>query len=199
MKLLIATTNPGKYQEISEIFGGLTIDLLNLAHLDEDTQVDENGTSYKENAQIKARHFFEKTGIPTIGEDSGIVVEALKDELGMHTRRWGAGAQASDEEWINHFMKVMKNHPDNRKAKFISHMYYIDSDNEYHVVGETHGVITDELEAPLYHGLPLSSCFRPDGLEKVYSALTEQQKNQVSHRGKAGKQMHDFLKQLLDD
>lgn len=199
MKLLIATSNPGKFNEISEVLADLMIDLICLKDLGVDIQVEEDGQTYKDNARIKAEHFHKVTGLPTLGEDSGIVVEALADQLGIHTRRWGAGHEASDQEWIDHFMNVMQDHPDNRGAKFISHMYFIDGNSEHHVVGETHGIITAELEAPIYEGLPLSSCFRPEGKEKVYSQLTEQEKNSVSHRGKAGKQMLDFLKSLFHD
>lgn len=197
MQILIATSNPGKFKEISEIFKDLEAELLSLKHIGNHDQVEENGTTYKENAKIKAEHFHKLTGLPTIGEDSGIIVEALKDQLGLHTRRWGAGHEASDQEWIDHFMNVMQGFPDNRSAKFISHMYFIDGNEEMHVVGETHGIITPTLEAPLYEGLPLSSCFKPEGLEKVYSSLTEDEKNSVSHRGKAGKQMYEYLKSRI--
>lgn len=197
MKLLIATSNPGKFQEIKEILQVLDLDLLNLKDLGVDIQVEENGATYKENARIKAEYFFEKTNIPTIGEDSGIVVEALQDQLGIHTRRWGAGQNATDQQWIDHFLDVMRNYPEQRSAKFISHMYYIDGKSHKHVVGETLGTITDALEAPLYQGLPLSSCFKPDGSPKVYSALTENEKNRISHRGKAGRQMFEFLKETF--
>jgi XTP/dITP diphosphohydrolase len=199
MQLLIATSNPGKFKEISEVFNNLSVELLNLKDLGVDSQVEENGSSYKENARIKAAHFHEITGLPTLGEDSGIVVEALKDELGMHTRRWGAGAEASDQEWIDHFMSVMQNHPDNRGAKFFSHMYFINGNTEHHVIGETLGLITPELEAPIYEGLPLSSCFKPEGKDKVYSAMSEDEKNEISHRGEAAWQMLDYLKSFFDE
>lgn len=199
MKLLIATSNPGKFKEISEVLKHLNLDLNSLATLNISDQVEEDGSSYFENAKIKAEAAHNLTKLPTLGEDSGIVVEALANELGMHTRRWGAGPTATDQEWIDHFMKVMQAFPTpgQRKAKFISHMYFTDGQNIFDVVGETEGIITSELEADLYPGLPLSSCFKPNGLTKVYSALTEEEKNSVSHRGKAGKQMAEYLSSLL--
>jgi XTP/dITP diphosphohydrolase len=198
MQLLIATSNPGKFQEISEILSSLNVELICLRDLGVETQVNEDGDTYKANAKIKAAHFHELTGLPTIGEDSGILVDALEDQLGLHTRRWGAGSEASDEEWIEYFMKEMNQYPENRGAKFVSHMYFINGGDEHHVAGEAKGFITKDLEAPIYNGLPLSSCFRPEGHDKVYSALTEEEKNTVSHRGKAGAQMHDYLSELLD-
>ena len=81
-----------------------------------------------------------------------------------------------------------------RGAKFVCCSAIIDEEDKEHLFrGETPGFITNGLEAPLYAGLPLSSCFKPVGLDKVYSALTPGEKNTVSHRGKAMKQVHDWL------
>ncbi len=199
MTLFIATSNEGKFREMSEVFARLSVELQSLATLGITDQVEEDGSSYKDNARIKASYFHNRTGLPTLGEDSGIVVDALAGQLGMHTRRWGAGADASDEEWLDHFMRVMEEHqePEQRTAKFISHMCFMDGEEEIHVVGQTHGLITHEVEAPLYSGLPLSSVFKPIGQTKVYSALSEDEKNEVSHRGKAGRKMCEYLKQYF--
>ncbi len=72
---------------------------LNDEHITED--VEENGETYEENAIIKAEFFGRLTSLPTIADDSGILVDALEGELGVKTRRWGAGAQASDDEWLS--------------------------------------------------------------------------------------------------
>ena len=131
----------------------------------------------------------------TIAEDSGILVDALAGELGIKTRRWGAGEKATDQEWIDYFLKRMSDvSSQNRGAKFVCCSAIIDLHGQEHMFrGETPGIITQNLEAPIYEGLPLSSCFRPIGFDQVYSALTLQQKNAVSHRGKAMKQVHDWL------
>jgi XTP/dITP diphosphohydrolase len=200
-KLLIATTNPGKFSEIKEVIGDLELDLYFLRH-DEFTEkmqqdfFEETGETFEENAEQKAVHYHELIGFPTIGEDSGIIVDALRGELGVKTRRWGAGEHATDEEWIDHFMKVMKDIPEQeRSAKFVSCAAFIDGPGEIVMFrGETKGIITHELEAPLRRGIPLSSCFRPVGCDKVYSALSEKEKNRLSHRGKA---FHELKKYLL--
>ena len=200
-KLLIATTNLGKFSEIKEVIGDLDFDLYHL-HKEEFASVlqgdhfEETGETFEENAEAKASHYHELLGMPTIGEDSGIIVDALRGELGVKTRRWGAGADASDEEWIAHFMKVMKDVPEaERGARFVCCAAFIDGPAELVMFrGETEGVITHELEAPLRQGIPLSSCFKPIGCDKVYSSLSEQEKNQLSHRGKA---FHELRKYLL--
>lgn len=200
-KLLIATTNLGKFSEIKEVIGDLDFDLYHLhkdkfADILQDDHFEETGETFEENAEAKAAHYHELLGMPTIGEDSGIIVDALKGELGVKTRRWGAGAEASDEEWIAHFMKIMKDIPEaERGARFVCCAAFIDGPAELVMFrGETEGIITHELEAPLRPGIPLSSCFKPIGCEKVYSSLSEQEKNRLSHRGKA---FHELRKYLL--
>jgi XTP/dITP diphosphohydrolase len=199
-KLLIATTNLGKFSEIKEVIGNLNFDLYHLHHEEfasvlEGDHFEENGETFEENAEAKASHYHELLGMPTIGEDSGIIVDALQGELGVKTRRWGAGAKATDEEWIEHFMKVMKDIPENkRRARFVCCAAFIDGPGELVLFrGETEGVITHKIEAPLRHGIPLSSCFRPIGCDKVYAALSESEKNRLSHRGKAFNELRKYL------
>lgn len=198
-KLLIATTNIGKFGEIKEVIGDLDLELYHLHFEDFAKEMavddfDETGETFEENAEQKAVHYHELFGMPTIGEDSGIIVDALRGELGVKTRRWGAGAKASDEEWIEHFMKVMEDQEE-RSARFVCCAAFIDGPGEVVMFrGETEGKITRELEAPLMPGIPLSSCFKPKGCDKVYSALSEAEKNKLSHRGKA---FHELKKHLL--
>lgn len=198
IQLLVGTTNPGKIKEISAVLKNIPVQLITPLDLGITDDVIESGSTYQENALIKA-NFYSKAskGIPTLGEDSGIVIDALQDQLGVHTRRWGAGATATDSEWIDYFMNAMQAFPEpaERTAKFVSHISLIIDGQEHHFYGETHGVITPTIEAPLYPGLPLSSVFKPNGFSKVYTALGEDQKNQISHRGKSIAQVLDFLKQ----
>ncbi len=154
----------------------------------------EHGETYRDNAIIKAAHYFELARVPTLADDSGIVIDALKNELGVQTRRWGAGADASDQEWIDFFLKRMETET-NKQATFICCLAYIDASGETHIFeGECKGVITKTLEASYLPGLPISACFKPDGYDTVYSAMSVEQKNSVSHRGQALQKLHDFLR-----
>ncbi|MDD5041799.1 MAG: non-canonical purine NTP pyrophosphatase [Candidatus Peribacteraceae bacterium] len=132
-------------------------------------------------------------GLPTVADDSGIIVEALKDELGIHTRRWGAGPEATDSEWIAHFLKRMKEEQ-NRRAAFVCVLAYVDPlGATYTFEGRCEGIITPALEADYLPGLPISACFQPEGHSHVFSALTVEQKNSTSHRGKAAQKLRDYL------
>lgn len=155
----------------------------------------EDGETFRDNAFKKARYFWNKTGLTTVAEDSGIIVDALKGELGVKTRRWGAGEDATDEEWIKYFMEKMGPYvADERGAKFCCAACLIDDDGrEYFFEGETMGRISEELMAPVLPGLPLSSCFIPEGYEQVYAALGHEEKNKISHRGKAIQSLRKFL------
>jgi XTP/dITP diphosphohydrolase len=198
-ELLVATRNPGKFREIMEVFcgadgfEGLAFECIFLGDLNMDANdFVEDGKTFAENACKKARYFAEKTGMMALAEDSGLMVEALEGELGVQTRRWGAGEEASDEEWINYFMERM-GREGNREARFVCSACLVGDDLEEYFEGETSGVITKKLMAPILTGLPLSSCFLPEGCDKVYAALGTEEKNKISHRGKAIKAVREFL------
>ena len=200
MKLLIATGNPGKFEEISAVLSGLPLSLLSL----EDVTVDssglvEDGETYRENAYKKAIYFAGQTGLPTLADDSGIMVNVLKGELGIKTRRWGAGENATDREWIDYSLNRMKEAKD-RTAKFICQMCLVNGKGDilFESYGETKGQITEELLAPIKPGIPLSSCFIVDGHDKVHSAMSIEEKNEISHRGKAAGQIRKYLETNLD-
>lgn len=198
-ELLVATKNPGKFREISEALNGAPFKLVFLADLlIEDRDFVEDGLTFEENAEKKARYYFGKIGTLTLAEDSGIFVDALDGELGVKTRRWGAGEKASDQEWIDYFMKRMSGvSTDKRGAKFACYACVAGDlgGKEFikHFSGETFGKITEILEVPIKPGIPLSSCFKPEGFDKVYAALSAEEKNKISHRGKAMAQVKDFL------
>lgn len=180
-------------QEMREALDGLGLELLDLSHVPTISVPEETGTTYRENAVIKAKHFFDATGHPTVADDSGIVIDALKGELGVQTRRWGAGPDATDEEWIDYFLKRMKKEQ-NKRATFLCTLAHVDHQGQVHVFeGTCDGTITDALEADYLPGLPISACFRPDGEEYVFSALKTEQKNRTSHRGRALRQLREFL------
>ena len=191
---LLATSNKGKIIEIRECLADVDTELLSPYDLSEvPSQPRETEDTFEGNAIQKAKYYFDATGIPCIADDSGILVEALSEELGIHTRRWGAGPEANDEEWIAYFLDRMKREG-NKRARFTCVIALIEEDETLHTFeGHCDGVITKELEADYLPGLPISACFRPDGYDKVFSALTVEEKNSVSHRGKAVMAMKKFL------
>ena len=196
MQLLIGTNNAGKVIEIGEALANLPITIITPKKLEIAEAPPETGSTFEENAILKAKFFHERSGLPTVADDSGIIVEALQNELGLHTRRWGAGPDASDQEWIAYFLNRMKKEK-NKRARFVCVLAYVDQSGEVRTFeGDCDGVITDTLEAGYLHGLPISGCFKPDGYDRVFSALSIDQKNSTSHRGKAAQKFATFLHEL---
>lgn len=194
--LLIATGNQGKFKEIASALSGLSYGFKSLKDLGpEVSQIDELGSTYEANARQKAAVFFERTGWLTLGEDSGLEIEALAGELGVTTRRWGAGESATDEAWLSFFLNRMKDFTsEQRTARFVCcAALHVAPEEAYVFWGETRGTITFEPEAPLLPGLPLSSVFKPEGFDRVYAALSAEEKNQISHRGQAVGAVRSFL------
>lgn len=192
-KILLATSNLGKQKEILSALLPLPgFQMLSLTDIGGALKVSETGKNYEENALLKATAYFAKTGIPTVAEDSGMEVEALQGELGHNTRRWGAGEKAHDEEWLAYFMERMAREK-NRNARFVCHAVYLNEKGPQHFEGECLGVITEAIEGPLLPGIPLSAVFKPIGHDLVYSAMTETEKNKLSHRGKAMKALREWL------
>ncbi len=195
-KILISTHNFGKFKELMEVLEDLPFKFVSLndEHIKED--VEENGNTYEENAIIKAEFFGRLTGLPTIADDSGIIVNAFDGELGVKTRRWGAGATANDEEWLNFFLHRMA-FEENRKAEFISAVaFYRPNEETLTFRGECKGTILSEPQVDLEPGIPLSAVFLPEGKNKVFSALSKNEKNAISHRGKAIRQCCNYLMKL---
>lgn len=193
MDLVIGTSNAGKIFEIREALRGLPISLLIPQELGIHDAPHEEGTSFTTNARQKAWFYAARTGKPTVADDSGILVEAMREELGIHTRRWGPGSAASDEEWIADFLKRMSKEQ-NRRAKFLCTLCYIDHEKvEHYFTGDCSGTITQTLESSFLPGLPISACFKPDGSDVVYAAMKIEQKNYTSHRGKALLQFRTYL------
>jgi XTP/dITP diphosphohydrolase len=231
-KLLIATHNPGKFKEIVALFEGLnlflkdgaklkskksSVEFVSLSDLGVTEDYEEVGESFEENALGKARFYSKLTGLAAVADDSGLFVNALKGELGVKTRRWGAGKSASDAQWLVFFMDRLKEEED-RSASFVCAAALampeesVEEDSsrvgkkdrvifpafEKVFFGEIEGVITKTIEGPLYPGIPVSSVFIPVGADRVFTLMTKGEKNRFSHRGAAFAQVLEELKSKLN-
>jgi XTP/dITP diphosphohydrolase len=193
-KILVATRNQGKFRGLKDSLGDLPFNFVSLA--DEKVEGDpvEDGQNYEENAIKKADFFGQKTGLTTLADDSGIVVEALRGELGVKTRRWGAGHEATDKEWLDFFLKRMGIEK-NRSAIFVCVVALYEPNQKTKIFrAETKGVLLEKPQTEIEAGIPLSSVFLPEGQAKVYSALSKEEFVVISHRGKAARLCADYLR-----
>lgn len=196
MRLLIATGNPGKKKELLEAFvsfGLENVEVVGLDEVDVTGEPDENAATFEENAKIKAEFFGKQSRMLTLGEDSGLVIEAFPEKFGVRTRR-ELNAK-NDAEWMEKFLELMTGAP-TRRATFFSATAVWDPATGKCVsfLGSTSGEILDKPQTEFEPGIPVSSVFVADGQKKVYSALSRDKKNQISHRGKSVRQLVEFLR-----
>ncbi len=199
MKILLATGNNGKRNEMVEAFRvhgiGEDTQFLSLKDLGRTEDPEETGKTFEENALLKAKFFADLTGLPSIGEDSGLILDAYPEKFGLRTRR--EIPEKEDQAWLDAFLKILAGET-NRKATFYSSMAYFDpqSGQEFVCLGECSGVITEKPETEMEPGIPVSSVFIPDGHEVVYSAMSKEEKNAISHRGWSAHAMAEFLRTI---
>ncbi len=199
MKILLATGNEGKMREMIEAFRvhGLSesIEFASLKDLGRTEDPEETGATFEENALLKAKFFANLTGLPSIGEDSGLILDACPEKFGLRTRR--EIPEKEDGAWLTAFLNLLEGET-NRKATFYSSMAYFDPETgkEFVCIGECSGVITEQPETEMEPGIPVSAVFIPDGHDKVYSAMSKEEKNTVSHRGWSAQKMGVFLRTL---
>ena len=193
-QLLIATGNPGKAKELVEALGTLSdkYEFVSLKDLPPVDDVEEDGETFEANALIKAKYFATTHNIPAVADDSGFILDAFPDRFGLKTRR---ELDAKDDmDWMTQFLDIIE--PlENRQATFYCAMAYFNpvTQEEKTFLGVTEGVMMEFPQTPLEKGIPVSSVFLPDGINEVFSALTKDQKNKISHRGKACQLLTEFL------
>lgn len=194
--IALATTNQGKAREMEQFFGAIGgFTWRSLADYPSVAEPDETETTFKANALQKARYYGQALDTVVIAEDSGLILEAFPEKFGLRTRR--ELDAKDDHDWLDQFLALIRDEP-NRAATFYSAIAYFDLSNktEHVVLGQSHGEIVDFPQAPIEAGIPVSSVFLPDGADEVFAALPKNEKNAVSHRGRAAQQMSNFLKGL---
>ncbi len=199
MQILLATGNLGKARELVAALADTPHEFLTLSDLpDRASDPIETGTTFEENARIKAKYWYQQTGLTALADDSGILVDALPDELGVNTVRWGAGKNATDSEWLDYFLERLKDVPsEKRGAEFrcVLALAQPGQTIEY-FKGKVRGTLTFEPKAPLLPGIPLSSVFIPEGADKVFAAMSAAEKSKYSHRGQALVALKQFLSKI---
>ena len=180
MKIVLATTNRGKYKEFEYITGRELIFAPEIA----DLIVDETGKSYSENAMLKAKAWAEKTGLPCLADDSGLEVEALKGTPGLYSARIAPGKDENKISWLLSKLKGVEN----RKARFVASLALCVPD-EYILISEgyCYGRIA---EAPSgKNGFGYDPVFIPEGYDRSFAEIEFEIKNSISHRANAYKKI----------
>lgn len=187
MRLLIASTNPGKIREYGQIFGEIDLETLGLRTIGLDTLVvDEPYATFEQNAIHKARTYAQASGLTTMADDSGLEVDALDGRPGVYTARY-AGEGASDQDRYTKLLKELRGVPDEqRRARFVCVIAVAQASGDQvgHVRGECTGRIA-HAPGEGDHGFGFDPVFIPDGYDTTFNTLPPGIKNQISHRGRA--------------
>ena len=193
IKILIATFNPGKMTEIQALLGGHFL-LISLRECDMSIPFDETGSTFRENAVQKSCFYSSRIrDILTVAEDSGLVVETLGGEPGVRSARF-AGDESGDSENIQKLLQKMKSRA-NRAAAFVAVVALSRNGKLIRCFeGRVEGELLDSPRGKNGFGYD-PVFFFPQG-KKTFAQLTREQKNEVSHRGRAFRQLRDYLLNL---
>jgi XTP/dITP diphosphohydrolase len=189
MKICFATNNKKKIEEVKAALGP-AFTIVSLEEIGCREELPETGDTLEHNAFQKARYVHENFGVDCFADDTGLEVEALGGEPGVYSGRY-AGEPRSDSRNIDLLLKNL-NDISNRKARFKTIIALILEGKEYAFEGVADGEIIHELVGT--GGFGYDPVFRPNGFDRTFAQLTMEEKNAISHRGKAVKALADFLK-----
>jgi XTP/dITP diphosphohydrolase len=192
-ELLIATSNQGKIAELQSLLDSLPLGLRSLAEFPDITDVEETGTTFSENAILKARAYAGQTGLWALADDSGLEVDALGGAPGVFSARYG-GAGLTDGERIERLLEELSQcAPQERRARFIC-VIAIAAPS-----GQIVNISTGKCEGQIAHarrgrgGFGYDSVFVPDGYEQTFGELSPEIKQNISHRALALQAARSFL------
>lgn len=191
-KLVLATTNQHKIEEFRLFLANHKIQILSLSDFAPVQAPEENGTSFLQNAELKAKYYADKFNMPVLSDDSGIVVKSLKGEPGVRSARY-AGEKADGVENNKLLMKNLQNTAD-RSAYFqcVLALCLPKEKRLVFFIGKCYGKIINEYNGE--KGFGYDPIFKPDGREETFSKINSVEKNLISHRGIALRGFDKFLK-----
>ena len=197
MKLVIATHNEDKLKEIQTYLESFSFNVLSLNKYPEIGEIVEDGKTLLDNALIKAREVFDKTGLPTISDDTGLEVDGLDGKPGVYSARY-AGEECTYLDNVEKLLTDMKKIPiPNRTAQFKTVMVFKDKNQELIVEGVVKGLISRELKGD--NGFGYDPIFFVPELGKTFGEMSAIEKNKISHRGNALRNLVDSLKKHAPD
>ena len=198
VSLVIATTNAKKIEEFRHLFAGLPVELVDLKTFPNIKEVDETGTTFEENAALKALGYAAQTGKLTLAEDSGLCCDALEGAPGVYSARF-SGTHGSDDANNEKVLRLFEKIPDNCRGAHYKSVIALAEPAKLigSVSGEVHGVIAKKLSGnqgfgydPLFFYLPF---------QKTFGEVSPEMKHKVSHRAKAFEKIKEVLKTYLEN
>lgn len=190
-KLVFATNNAHKLSEIRQILAG-KVEILSLKDIGCNDDIPETADTLEGNALIKARYIYDKYHLYCFADDTGLAVDALDGAPGVYSARY-AGLHCSYLDNMNKLLALLQGVPAPRTATFSTVIALIDADGEHLFRGDVPGVITTAPRGT--NGFGYDPVFALAGSDVTYAEMSDEEKNQVSHRAKATALLVDYLMQ----
>ncbi|RYZ95859.1 MAG: non-canonical purine NTP diphosphatase [Sphingobacteriaceae bacterium] len=187
-ELVFATNNRHKLDEVADKIKG-KFKLLTLEDIGCHEDIEETGSTFKENASIKSHHVFNNYHLNCFGDDSGLEVDALNGEPGVYSARY-AGTHGNHPANIEKVLKQLGDNV-NRKARFRTVISLIWNGEEHFFEGTVEGTIRQEESG--IGGFGYDPIFQPEGYDITFAEMSMEEKNSISHRGRAMEGLIDFL------
>lgn len=193
----MATTNEGKIRELRALIGHLRVQLVSPLDVGVRPDVEETGTTFVENARLKARAYFAATGIPTLGEDSGLEIDALGGEPGVYSARYHGLPDGNIKN--AHVLELLKAVPPSRRGcRYVCVMVLIDRGGAEHVFeGHCAGRIAPAAAGG--GGFGYDPIVLIPRLGRTMAELSDAEKDRISHRGRAARKLVRYLESILSN
>lgn len=190
-QLLIATTNPGKLREIRGILADVPVDLVSLQQFPGIVEPEETGATFADNARLKALYYNQATGLPAVADDSGLVIDALGGEPGVHSARWHGDHYPTKFAVI--YRRLSEQGLETSPARFIAYIAVADGGQiRYEATGVVEGEISAEPRGE--HGFGYDPVFFYPPYGCTLAEVEGARKAAVSHRGQAFRQLAAWLR-----
>lgn len=194
MKLVFATNNPHKLQEIKHLLNN-SIELLCLSDIPCDDEIPENQETLEGNAAEKSFYIFDKYGLNCFADDTGLEIEALNGEPGVYSARY-AGKERDSGKNMDLVLEKLSG-TKNRKARFRTVISLVIDGHETQFEGVVNGEILEEKRGQT--GFGYDPIFRPEESTSSFAEMTLEEKNKISHRGRAVQKLVEYLNHLKTD
>lgn len=194
MKLVVGTNNAGKIRELNELLVNLPVEISGLGEFENVFDVEETGTTFAENAMLKANSYALQTGFWALSDDSGLEVEALGGAPGVYSARY-AGENADNAQKIAKLLgELDAANSESRRARFVCVMALADESGEIKFLAE--GICDGKIASAARgtNGFGYDPVFIPDGYEQTFGELSSTVKREISHRARAIQKIIRFLR-----
>ncbi len=191
IKILLATVNKGKVREYRSLLEGIPYEIVTPGDLGIANVPEETGSTFAENAAIKAKEYAARSGIMTLADDSGLVVDALGGAPGIYSARY-AGEHATDHDRNNLLLKNLRGvPPGKRTARFVCVIAIASGERVRLFTGECPGIIISEPKGT--NGFGYDPIFFMPEFGRTMAEISDEEKNRASHRAKAAAQARKYL------